>query len=129
MTTVKSLAIIALLVGGTSLAFNDLWSSTRACVRARHGVLQRVCKNDRDVCSLAEPIRLAAQAQAPAAMRCEDPSRRQMLSESRVRESPVPLPWWIVHGSENRGWSSADCRSPASALARISREAAGGKVR
>jgi hypothetical protein len=62
----------------------------------------------------------AVQAQAPAAMLCEDPSRRRMLSEGRVRESPVPLPWWIVHGSENRGWSSADCRSPASALARIS---------
>jgi hypothetical protein len=98
----------------------------RACARASWG-LTRGWRNE--ACYQIKPIRLAAQAQAPAAMRCEDPSRRQMLGEGRVRESPVPLPWRIVHGSEDRGWSSADCRSPASALARISREAAGGKVR
>jgi hypothetical protein len=37
----------------------------------------------RNVYSLAESIRSAAQAQAPAAMRCEDPSRQDM-HESRT---------------------------------------------
>jgi hypothetical protein len=55
----------------------------------------------------------------------EPPGKRVAASETSIVQQ------WIdgVHGSENRGWSSADCRSPASAMARISREAAGGKVR
>jgi hypothetical protein len=54
----------------------ELWDHTRACARARHGVLRRL-RNDSQI----RPIRLAAQAQGPALVRSEDPSRRDLLSK------------------------------------------------
>jgi hypothetical protein len=61
---------------------------------------------------------VAAQAQAPAAVRREDRSRRELLGKSRTRKGAAPLPWWIVDRAENGGRSCPDCRGPASALVR-----------
>jgi hypothetical protein len=68
-----------------------------------------------------KPIRLAAQAQAPAAVRREDPSGRHLLGKGRTWKVALSVPRWIVNGAENGGWSCPDCRGPASALACVPR--------
>jgi hypothetical protein len=73
-------------------------------------------QNDLVACFQVEPI-LAAQAQRPAAVRREDPSGRPMLSEGRARQRPLPLPRWIVDGTEDQGRPGANCRGAAWALA------------
>ena len=80
-----------------SLILVFAWSAFSARgARARHGVL-RWLQNDSQI----RPIRLAAQAQRPAAVRGKDPSRRDLLSKGRVRKGALPVPWGIVHGPKS----------------------------
>jgi hypothetical protein len=58
---------------------------------------------------------------APSAVRCQDPSRWNLLGESRAWEGALPLSWWIVDGAENESWSRPDCGSAAPTLASLSR--------
>ena len=58
-----------------------------------------------------------------------DAGRRLLPGQSRAGQGALPLPWWQIDRSEDAGWSCAYRRSPAPALARLSRWSSGGQKR
>jgi hypothetical protein len=54
-------------------------------------------------CDFVPPA--ATATQRSTALWRQNPSRRDLYGESRVREGALPLPRRIVDGPEDRGWS------------------------
>ena len=62
-------------------------------------------------------------APAPAPLRRQDAGRRLLPGQSGARQDALPLPRWQIDRPEDPSWSCTYRRGPASAVARLSREA------